>query len=40
MKSRLRPSPAIVVAVISLIVAIGGIAVALPGRLRVGSEDL
>ena len=40
MKSRLRPSPAMVVAVISLIVAIGGTAVALPGKFRVGAEDL
>jgi hypothetical protein len=40
MKSRLKPSPAMVVAVISLIVAIGGTAVALPGSLRVGSDDL
>lgn len=40
MKSRFTPSPAMVVAVISLVVAIGGTAVALPGSLRVGSDDL
>jgi len=40
MKSRLKPSPSMVVAVISLIVAIGGTAVALPGSLRVASDDL
>lgn len=35
-----RPSPAMVVAVISLIVAIGGTAVALPGRFTVDRNDL
>ena len=40
MKSRFRPSPAMVVAVISLIVAIGGTAVALPGKRSVDSGDL
>ncbi len=35
-----RPSPAMVVAIISLIVAIGGTAVALPGKRTVGSDDL
>ncbi len=35
-----RPSPAMVVAVISLIVAIGGTAVALPGKFSVGRDDL
>jgi hypothetical protein len=36
----LRPSPAMVVAVISLVVAIGGTAVALPGKRTVGPDDL
>ena len=40
MKRISRPSPAMVVAVISLIVAIGGTAVALPGKRTVGSDDL
>lgn len=35
-----RPSPAMVVAVIALIVAIGGTAVALPGKFTVGKHDL
>lgn len=35
-----RPSPAMVVAVIALIVAIGGTAVALPGKFTVGKDDL
>lgn len=35
-----RPSPAMVVAVIALIVAIGGTAAALPGRFTVGQKDL
>lgn len=35
-----RPSPAMVVAVIALIVAIGGTAAALPGRFTVGRKDL
>ena len=35
-----RPSPAMVVAIISLIVAIGGTAVALPGERTVGKDDL
>lgn len=35
-----RPSPAMVVAIISLIVAIGGTAFALPGRFTVGRDDL
>ena len=35
-----RPSPAMLVAVISLIVAIGGTAVALPGMKTVGNGDL
>lgn len=37
---KLKPSPAMVVAVISLIVAIGGTAVALPGKRSVDSNDL
>jgi len=40
MKRNFKPSPAMVVAVISLIVAIGGTAVALPGRSKVGQDDL
>ena len=40
MKGISRPSPAMVVAIISLIVAIGGTAVALPGKRTVGSDDL
>ncbi|MBK8293913.1 MAG: hypothetical protein IPK93_03725 [Solirubrobacterales bacterium] len=40
MKRIPRPSPAMVVAMISLIVAIGGTAVALPGKGTVGSNDL
>ena len=40
MKGRLKPSPAMVVAVISLIVAIGGTAAALPGSLTVAPDDL
>ncbi|MBK5232533.1 MAG: hypothetical protein JJE13_06095 [Thermoleophilia bacterium] len=40
MKRVPKPSPAMVVAMISLIVAIGGTAVALPGRRTVGSDDL
>lgn len=35
-----RPSPALVVATISLIVAIGGTAVALPGKFTIGRDDL
>lgn len=35
-----RPSPAMVVALIALIVAIGGTATALPGKLTVGQDDL
>lgn len=35
-----RPSPALVVATISLIVAIGGTAFALPGKFTVGRDDL
>ncbi len=35
-----RPSPAMVVAVIALVVAIGGTATALPGRFTVGKKDL
>jgi hypothetical protein len=35
-----KPSPAMVVAIISLIVAIGGTAVALPGSNTVGRDDL
>ena len=35
-----RPSPAMVVALIALIVAIGGTAVALPGKFTVGRDDL
>lgn len=37
---KLKPSPAMVVAVISLVVAIGGTAVALPGKRSVDSNDL
>lgn len=40
MNRKLRPSPAMVVAVISLIVAIGGTAFALPGRGSIDSNDL
>lgn len=40
MKRVPRPSPAMVVAVISLIMAIGGTAFALPGRFSVGRDDL
>lgn len=40
MKRIPKPSPALVVAMISLIVAIGGTAVALPGKRTVGSNDL
>lgn len=40
MKRVPRPSPAMVVAMISLIVAIGGTAVALPGKRTVGRDDL
>ena len=35
-----KPSPAMVVAIISLIVAIGGTAAALPGSKTVGRDDL
>lgn len=35
-----RPSPAMLVAMISLIVAIGGTAFALPGKFSVGRDDL
>jgi len=35
-----RPSPALVVAMIALVVAIGGTAFALPGRYTVGRDDL
>ena len=40
MKRISRPSPAMVVAVISLIVAIGGTAIALPGKSTVTNHDL
>ena len=40
MSSRLRPTPSMAVAVISLIVAISGTAVALPGGLGTGPEDM
>ena len=40
MKRIPKPSPAMVVALISLIVAIGGTAVALPGMRTVSSDDL
>jgi hypothetical protein len=40
LKGMPRPSPAMVVAVISLIVAIGGTAIALPGKKTVGKGDL
>ncbi|MGK2955056.1 MAG: hypothetical protein ACSLFI_05225, partial [Solirubrobacterales bacterium] len=40
MKRVPRPSPAMVVAMISLIVAIGGTAVALPGKRTVDNDDL
>lgn len=40
MKRLPKPSPAMVVAVISLIVAIGGTAAALPGKRSVGNNDL
>jgi hypothetical protein len=35
-----RPSPAMVVALIALVVAIGGTAAALPGKFTVGRDDL
>jgi len=35
-----RPSPAMVVAIISLVIAIGGTAAALPGKFIVGRDDL
>ena len=35
-----KPSPALVVAIISLVVAIGGTAAALPGKFTVGRDDL
>ena len=35
-----RPSPAMVVALIALIIAIGGTAFALPGKFTVGRDDL
>ena len=35
-----RPSPAMVVALIALVVAIGGSAAALPGKFTVGQDDL
>ena len=35
-----RPSPAMVVALIALVVAIGGTAAALPGKFTVGQDDL
>lgn len=40
MKGIPRPSPAMIVAIIALIVAVGGTATALPGRLTVGQKDL
>lgn len=40
MKRVPRPSPAMVVAVISLLVAIGGTATALPGRFTVARKDI
>jgi hypothetical protein len=39
-RMRLRPSPALVVAVIALVAALGGAAVALPGRNSVKSNDI
>jgi hypothetical protein len=39
-KRKFIPSPAMVVALISLIVAISGTAVAMPGGLDIGSKDL
>ena len=35
-----RPSPAMIVAVIALVAALGGVAVALPGRNSVKSKDI
>lgn len=35
-----RPSPAMVVALIALIIAVGGTAAALPGKFTVGQDDL
>lgn len=35
-----KPSPAMVVALIALIVAVGGTAAALPGKFTVGQDDL
>ncbi len=35
-----RPSPAMVVALIALVVAVGGTAAALPGKFTVGRDDL
>ncbi len=40
MKRIPRPSPAMAVAIIALIVAIGGTATALPGKFTVGQDDL
>lgn len=40
MRGKLRPSPAMVVAVTALIVAIGGTATALPGKFTVAKDDL
>ena len=40
MRSRLRPSPAMVVALIALFVALGGTAAALTGSNTVQSDDL
>lgn len=40
MKRVPRPSPAMIVAIIALIVAVGGTATALPGRFTVGRKDL
>lgn len=40
MKRISRPSPAMIVAIVALIVAIGGTATALPGKFTVGRKDL
>lgn len=40
MKRISKPSPAMIVALVALVVAIGGTASALPGRFSVGRDDL
>lgn len=38
--SKLRPSPAVIVAVVALVFAVSGVAVALPGKNSVASKDI